>query len=168
VYLARATHGIGMSSNDEDHPLNLPAAVLGLLLPGAGQISLGHLKRGLLAMAGVLGLFLGGILIGGVDCVDRKEDRLWFYLQACTGPIAFAADWVNDSYLRSGAVGELVPTPPASTVNRGPDPRVSSLKGITYANEIGTLYCALAGLLNLVVILDAVTRPPREFEEPTR
>jgi hypothetical protein len=31
-------------------------------------------------------------------------------------------------------------------------------------NEIGTLYCALAGLMNLVVIMDALKRVPREAE----
>ncbi len=157
-----------MPSDNDDHPLNVQAAVLGLIVPGLGQISLGHAKRGLLAMAGVLGLFMGGLLVGGIDCVDRREDRLWFYLQACAGPVAFAADWANEAYVRSGAAGELVATPPATTIDRGPEPKVSTLKGITYANELGTLYCALAGLLNVVVVLDALTRLPRELEEPTR
>lgn len=157
-----------MPDRDSDQPLNIQAAVLGLIVPGLGQISLGHLKRGILAMVAVLGLFLGGVLIGGVDCVDRREDRLWFYLQAGAGPIAFAADWVNDAYLRTGEAGKLVPTPPAALTPRGPNPEVSSYKGITYANEIGTLYCALAGLLNVVVLLDALHRVPRELEEPTR
>lgn len=119
-------------------------------------------------MVGVLGLFLGGLLIGGIDCVDRKEDRLWFYLQACAGPIAFASDWANGAYVRSGVAGELVATPAATTIDRGPEPKVSTFKGITYANEIGTLYCALAGLLNVVVVLDALTRLPCELEEPTK
>lgn len=157
-----------MSDHGSDHPLNFQAAALGLVFPGLGQLALGHARRGLLAMAAVVGLFLGGLLIGGVDCVDRREDRLWFYLQACTGPIAFAADWVNDAYLRSGAVGRLMPTPPAELTQRGPNPRVSSFKGISYSSEIGTLYCALAGLLNIVVVLDALHRLPREWEEPAR
>ena len=90
---------------------------------------------------------------------------MWFYLQVCAGPIALAADWVNSSYVRTGKVGELVPTPGGSLVQRGPEPKVSTYKSITYANEIGTLYCALAGLLNVVVVIDALQRLPRELEE---
>jgi len=37
---------------------------------------------------------------------------------------------------------------------------VSSFKTVTVASEIGTLYCALAGLMNVVVLLDALKRRP--------
>jgi len=32
-----------------------------------------------------------GVLVGGVDCVDRKEDGLWFVAQAGAGLIP----WVS-------------------------------------------------------------------------
>ena len=146
-----------------DEQLNWKAAAAGWLLPGLGQILLGHRQRGIYAMVGVLGLFVGGLFLGGVDCVDRREDALWFYAQAGAGPIAFGADYANGALLKSGRVGELVesPTPFGS---RAPPPQVSTLKSVTLMNEIGTLYCALAGLMNLVVIMDALKRVPREAE----
>ena len=52
--------------------LNFRAAVLGWILPGLGHASLGDRRRGLLVGGGVLGLFLGGLLIGGLDVVDRR------------------------------------------------------------------------------------------------
>jgi len=88
-------------------------------------------------MAGVLFLFLGGILIGGVDVVDRRNDKLWFFAQAVCGPIAFATDIINQKFLSSEA-------------------DVIKRKSISHVNEIGTLFTALAGLMNLVVILDVL------------
>jgi hypothetical protein len=82
-------------------------AILGWVFPGLGHIASGNAKRGIMAMAGVLILFFGGLLVGGVDCVDRTEDRLWFFGQACCGPIAFAADKVNEMQLKSGAAAPL-------------------------------------------------------------
>lgn len=154
--------------DDTDHldrPLNWTAAILGWICPGFGQIVLGHRRRGLLAMLGILGLFFGGLLIGGVDCVDRREAPLWFYAQAAAGPVAFAADWANSGLLKSGIVGELVESPPARPGTQ--PPLISTFKSVTVASEIGTLYCFLAGLMNLVVILDALKRPPHSLKHST-
>ncbi len=147
-----------------DEPLNWGAAFVGWLLPGAGQVMIGHRKRGLYAMIGIVGLFVGGLFLGGVDCVDRKEDPLWFYAQAGTGPIAFGADFANASLLKTGRVGELVESP-APYPGRTSAPKVSTFKSVTPMNEIGTLFCALAGLMNIVVILDALKRRPLESGE---
>ena len=75
-------------------------ALLGWLFPGLGQIAAGNVRRGLFAMTGILVLFLSGILVGGIDSVDYREDRLWFYGQAGCGPIAFAAGFANESLLK--------------------------------------------------------------------
>ena len=88
-------------------------------------------------MAGVLFLFLGGIFIGGVDVVDRRNDKLWFFAQVICGPIAFATDLLNQKFLSS-------------------DEDVIRRKSTSHNNEIGTLFTALAGLMNLVVILDVL------------
>lgn len=147
-----------------DEPLNWGAAVVGWIWPGGGQIMIGHRKRGLYAMIGIVGLFVGGLFLGGVDCVDRKEDPLWFYAQAGAGPIAFGADFANTSLLKTGRVGELVESP-APYPGRTSAPKVSTFKSVTPMNEIGTLFCALAGLMNIVVILDALKRQPLESGE---
>lgn len=96
-------------------------------------------------MFGVLFLFFGGLLIGGIDVVDRKTDHLWFLAQAVCGPIAFGADFINQNWLKNL-----------------PEPQKWATIGLNKPNELGTLFIALAGLMNLVVILDAmffVTKP---------
>lgn len=102
-------------------------------------------------MAGVLLLIVLGVLVGGLDCVDRREDRLWFLAQALNGPIAFVLDYLNQSVVKS----------------RPPEEQVWTT-GISHVNEIGTLYIALAGLMNLAVILDALQFTPRQPPRPKR
>lgn len=133
------------------HPL---AMALAWAWPGLGHVALGERRRGLLIMSGVLGLFFGGLLVGGVDAVDRREDGLWFVAQAGCGPIAFVADYANNAFLKQGDPSTLVATPvgPASTNKAG---MVSRRKPLAHVNEFGTLYIALAGLMNAVVVLDA-------------
>ena len=41
-------------------------------------------------------------------------------------------------------------------------------KSLGHVNEMGTLYCALAGLMNLVAILDALQPPNRRAEHQRR
>ena len=65
------------------------------LWPGGGYFAEGRHARGIRAMGGVLFLYLCGLLIGGLDAVDRKHDGIWFYAQALNGPIAFATDFAR-------------------------------------------------------------------------
>ena len=51
------------------------AAFLAWLWPGLGHISLGEKKRGLYIMFGVLFLFVCGVLVGGIDAVDRQVSK---------------------------------------------------------------------------------------------
>lgn len=156
-------------SMSEPAPVFRPhAAVLAWLWPGLGHIAIGERRRGGLIMFGVLFLIISGLLIGGLDCVDRKNDRLWFLAQAVCGPIVFAADlanqtivqppyqdWNGDQALRD----EFVQAYEAEQAGREPDSDLlDSLRrvGLGRVNEAGTLFIALAGLMNLVVILDAM------------
>lgn len=120
------------------------AAALAWLWPGLGHVVLGEKRRGILIMCGVLFLFLSGLAIGGVSAVDRINAHLWFYAQAGCGPIAFAADYANQHY-----------------VQQLPDEERWRLISIGRINEMGTLFVALAGLMNMIVVLDALHFMPR-------
>ena len=136
------------------------AAILAWLWPGLGHIHLGDRKRGFLVMFGVLFLFLGGVLIGGLDVVDRKDDRLWFLAQVLCGPIAMGVDLANQSIVKT------LPSNWQQRYQQG-DPDVRQRlhrKGLGHVNEMGTLFSALAGLMNLVAILDALHPVHRRAE----
>lgn len=133
------------------------APLLALLWPGLGHLSLGYKRRAVLAMVGVLGMFVTGLAVGGVDSVDSKEDAAWFIAQAGNGPIAFGADLVNQQVLKTGRVGELVQAPRQGLGGTQLE-TVSTYKGIGAANEFGTLLIALGGLMNLILVMDASRR----------
>ena len=147
-----------------EREFNPSAAIFGWLWPGLGYIAIGQRTRGLLVMLGVLFLFLSGLLIGGLDCVDKRNDRWWFFAQSFCGPAAFAADYANQ---------RLVQTVPMDySAARGEadrrrfeqrDPELLGQLGrigLGRVNDIGTLYIAMAGLMNLVVILDVLYYAP--------
>jgi len=133
-----------MTPSPSPTQINPGAAIAACVWPGLGHIVGRHHKRGFLIMFGVLFLFISGLLVGGLDCVDRKEDSLWFIAQAGCGPIAFAADLINQNVIK-----KLPEEKRLLTVNP------------THPNEIGTLFIAMAGLMNLVVILDALAGFPK-------
>jgi hypothetical protein len=120
-----------------DQSLNFTSFVLGWLLPGLGHLSIGQKRRGLLIMFGILFLVFCGVLVGGIDAVDHKKDALWFIAQVWCGPIVVGIDLLNQTF--------IAPLPTEQRV---------TLVGLSHANEIGTLFIAMAGLMNFVVMLD--------------
>jgi hypothetical protein len=126
-------------SNDDSIPINFTAIVLGWLLPGLGHVSVGQKRRGFLIMGGVLFLVFCGALVGGIDAVDHKKDGLWFIAQVWCGPVVVALDLFNQTF--------IAPLPIADKV---------TLVGLSHANEMGTLFIAMAGLMNFVVLLDVI------------
>lgn len=141
------------------------AGVLAAVLPGLGHAFLGDPKRGLLVFAGVMGMFMGGLLIGGIDAVDRVEDKWWFVLQAGVGPTAFAVDAVHQNYFKVREVvngRERVRSGLPDPAGNGGEP-ARNRKSLGRVNEAGALYAAMAGMLNAIAVIDALwhVRRPR-------
>lgn len=145
-------------------PMDPLAGILAVLFPGAGHWYQGQAKRALLIAGGVLGLFVGGLVIGGIDVVDSRQDRLWFLGEALVGPVAFGTDYVHQNMLKGydAATGQRRSPMPGEVKDEsgtwvaGPaGSRPPFSKSLGKMNEIGTLYCTIAGMLNLVVIIDA-------------
>lgn len=175
-----------MSTHHPTTPVRFaPAAGLAaILLPGLGHVVLGEVRRGVWAGVGVLGLVLAGLLVGGVDAVDRREDPIWFVGQALVGPVAFGINHLHQSRfkaydpvllsrdparaLRSALPGEARATSdqglPVWRAAEPGDPRPAT-KGVGRANELGMLLVTLAGMLNLIVIIDAAFPGGRALPE---
>jgi hypothetical protein len=151
-------------------PFRWTAFLLGLAFPGLGHWSIGEKGRAVRILAGFLLLWFGGLLIGGPMSVafrspaystatQKEERRLWFLPQAGAGPIAFA----------TAALGErLVPTDENSLVPHADGRGISRYTPVGHAADFGTLFCALAGLMNIAVALDAGRRPEPERRRPGR
>ncbi len=126
------------------------AGVLTWLLPGAGHIFIGHRVRGLIIMVTIAVTFWGGVAIGGVKkTIDPKEQRLWFIAQICAGGHSLAAL----------GIGTLVKPREGE--------RESSLEAYGRAADVASVYTAICGMLNILVIFDVLVRaekPPAQAQ----
>lgn len=117
------------------------AGFLAWLVPGLGHLYLGERTRGLICLVTITATFWTGVAIGSVQgTVDPRERTLWFMAQICTGGNTVAAYG-----LRQATVS------PPSRQNPGYIPSWLSA-------DVGVHYTGVAGLLNLLVILDALSR----------
>ena len=129
-------------------------AILSWFLPGLGHIALGQRRRGCILMAVILSLWLAGTLIGGIGVFDRtlRRENIVGY-----GQIFMAASIGMDMLVHA----KIKSADETTIDNLDEAPFQPSLARV---NEQGTLYTALAGLLNLLVMLDALYHDPRRSQ----
>lgn len=152
-------------------------ALAGWIVPGLGYVLIGERGRGLIAGVTILLTFVFGLLIGGIRVVDvpgydtygnattvniggapvwtvrarftnEVLNKPWYMAQTLVGPVNFAATWgsLQTAQAKDPDTGEQL--------HRQSTARIA---------DIGTLYTAVAGMLNLLVIIDAAyrsTKPP--------
>ncbi|MEM6855720.1 MAG: DUF6677 family protein [Planctomycetota bacterium] len=128
---------------------NFAAAFLGWLLPGLGHFVLGQSQRAVVLGTTIGTLWLSGLLIGGISVIDRNDHPAWFLGQMLIAP-SFAANHYRDKLVRDHD-GTFDPedNPPFEPA-------------FARAHEQGTLFTSLAGLLNLLAIIDVLYRDPRD------
>jgi hypothetical protein len=172
------------SSSSAPAPL---VALIGWLIPGAGYFLIGQKLRGTVIGITVILMFIFGVLLAGIRVIDvpgyDKGERIyyqmqvdgqknvsetkmppgatisstdrwamiahplseitnkpWFVPQVITGPLCLAAAAWSNAAARPAADGSVVEASHARIY------------------EIGTLYTAIAGMLNLLAIIDASSR----------
>jgi len=122
-------------------------AIVGLLawtVPGGGYWALGDRRRALVVGLTITVTFLMGLYIGSLGVVDQVGAKYWYAAQVMTSPAVFLLG-------RYGASG------------------VYAVYGRPY--EIGQIYTSIAGLLNLLCIINALyiahIRQPHALESTT-
>jgi hypothetical protein len=155
-------------------------ALMTLVIPGSGYLWFRETARAVYAFIGIAGLLLGGLLIGGLDVIDSRESKYWFYVQALNPAAVLSLNsahqniykgfevrggMISENFYRKPEIGErlqfdasrgvkvIVNDPSVGT----PSPRQS----IGRVWEVGSLFVALAGMLNLIVLLDVGWHAPR-------
>jgi TM2 domain-containing membrane protein YozV len=130
---------------DQSEPsfIKMPVAgILSWIVPGLGHIYLGHRRRGLILLVTITATFWSGVAIGSVQgTVDPTERKLWFFAQIGTGANAISAVILNRITTREDRANNRKPV-------------VTNW----VAAEVGVHYTGVAGLLNILVIFDAVSR----------
>jgi hypothetical protein len=136
-------------------------------VPGLGYGLIGDWARGLTVGITVILMFVGGLLIGGVRALEPPLDakgeypsfdpgrlksevreKPWYVAQVLTGPLGIGSSYV------SAWAGR----PP--TADGRPPGDLSHAR----VNEIGVLYTAVAGMLNLLAMIDSAHRAGRLLE----
>lgn len=140
------------SPNQQGVP-DLRYLVLAWALPGLGHLFMGDTKRGLILCFTICSLFLSGLLIGGVGVVDYKLNRAWFLGQMFNGPAVLLAV-VREKTLMASPHANISD----KTYFGTPDSPNAFAPSFGRPNEIGILYTALAGLLNLFIFYDVLER----------
>ncbi len=114
----------------ENHTLLL--MIVGLaswLVPGAGYFLLNQKKRAVIIFATIVLTFALGLYVGSIGVVDPVGAKLWYVLQIMASPLVAAV-----GYTSAGGGFPVYGRP----------------------GEIGQIYTSIAGLLNLLCIVNAV------------
>jgi hypothetical protein len=138
-------------------------ALIGWLVPGLGYVACRQVSRGVTVGVTILAIYVLGLLIGGVRVVDvpgydnagaprnvgpdwalrarpvaEIGNKPWYVPQILAGPVTLVAGKFSLDVARAGI-----------------DPSTARLR------DIGTLYTAVAGMLNLIAVIDCTARAGR-------
>lgn len=140
---------------------NIPAAVAAWVFPGLGHAMSGELKRGVILAVAIGLMWTVGLWAGGISVIEARtttgQVRPWFLGQMLIAP-SLVVEYTHDRYR-------------AQTGGQEPEPNTDSNHPTLYEpsygrpHEIGTLYTALAGLLNLLAVVDVIYREPGRAAE---
>lgn len=120
---------MAVDSRENRALLMLTVGLAGWLVPGGGYVVLREYKRGLIIFVAIVLTFCVGLYVGSIGVVDPVGAKLWYLAQILSSPAVAVVGHVT-------AVGEY-------PVYGRP-------------NEIGQIYTSIAGLLNLLCIVNAV------------
>lgn len=148
-------------------PVPLLALLLAWIVPGAGHIYLGRVKRGIVILVTIAAMFWAGVAVGGVMTVDRHQERWWFVAQMFTG-VHGLAGWQRQEAVQTELDKYLLDEKlPNDRAKNDPHRRAHTDFWLQEGSEKGRLalvgssstfarsYTGVAGLLNLMCIFDA-------------
>lgn len=120
------------AGDDAPAPIANPALCAGLswLVPGLGHARAGQKDKGLLMGAAVLIVFAMGLLFSHGHAVDRATASVW---------------WIGQNLCGGGSLFAALVTGPLR------------MEGAPANLDLGVILCTVAGLMNLVVMVDAYT-----------
>lgn len=114
----------------DNHTLFL--AIVGLLawlIPGAGHFALGERRRAYVICVTIIAMFFVGLYIGSLGVIDPVGAKPWYAAQMMNSPAVYF-------------LGRISMAAEYPVFGR--------------PNEIGQIYTSIAGLLNLLCIVNAV------------
>lgn len=139
-----------MNSQGENVANSVLAMLLAWIIPGAGHIFLGRWVRGVIIFITIGATFWSGVALGGVMTVDQRNAKWWFVAQMLTG-----VHGLTGFYNQKQVYQALPPV-----TSEADQDAVLQEKGIALADNptdaIARAYTGIAGMLNVLCILDAL------------
>jgi hypothetical protein len=122
-------------------PYLLFVGLLAWVLPGGGYYVLGDKKRATIVFIAILLTFLTGLYIGSIGVIDPLGAKAWYAAQIMNSPaVILIGNHVTTMYQEAQMYQD--PTRAYSVFAK--------------PSEIGQIYTSVAGLLNLLCIVNAV------------
>ncbi len=133
-------------------PVIATRVALGWLIPGLGHYLSGETRRGIALGVLISGAFLLGFLLSDKEAVSKQLHPYSFFAQVFVGGGTLPAlyfDPARDKILEVHS-------------------SISTREAVPRFNDTGVLFCNIAGLLNLLVLLDLIDRQlePRKKPKP--
>ncbi|MHC4986641.1 MAG: DUF6677 family protein [Planctomycetota bacterium] len=164
-----------MSRRRSFRPNFLLAAALAWLIPGAGHIYLGRVKRGIIIFVTIGATFWAGVAMGGVLTCDARYERWWFAAEMLSGAHGIAG-WARQSRVYAETDRQVGSAPRSRDIR--PDEHrmmvdeILAQRGVALVYPVDIVaraYAGIAGLLNLLCVFDAATLAMMGVTgEPTR
>ena len=110
-------------------PFLFLVALLGWWIPGGGHLLIGRVKHAIIIFVSVSLAFLLGIYIASIAVLDPVNDVLWYWAQILNSPLVILLARIAQN---------------------------NQLVCFARPREIGQIYTAVAGMLNLLAIINAV------------
>jgi len=133
------------------------ALLLAWLVPGAGHVCVGRIRRGIIIFVVIAATFWAGVAVGGVMTVDYYGERWWFMAEMLTGAHGLVG-WQQQKKVYQ----ELARYPEIRDTS-GPEQQSyiqeklaqKKIALVAPADSIARVYAGVAGLLNLMCMFDA-------------
>ena len=116
------------------------------LVPGGGHYLLKERSRATVILVMVVLTFLIGLYVGSIGVIDSVNAKPWYAAQVMNSPTVM----VLGSYVAN------VQRQADEAMKMGREPSIAPYTVYGRANEIGQIYTSVAGLLNLLCIVNAI------------
>ena len=119
---------MGLRSNDNSPLFLMTIGLVSWLIPGAGYYLINEKKRAAIIFVAIVLTFSVGLYVGSIGVIDPIGSKPWYAGQMMFSPVVVAL-----GYITAGGGYQVYGKP----------------------NEIGQLYTSIAGLLNLLCVVNA-------------
>lgn len=142
-----------------DNPLGYLALTVGWFIPGVAHCMIGQKKRGLLFAVTIHLLFAAGLFLGGIRAIRPAEQPIWTYTQYLAGwPMLVSTVVQTKLSILDAQEQERRRLLPSYVHSQTPPVAYLPVDYAPKTQDVGSVYCGIAGMLNLLVLFDALVR----------